>query len=98
MSIEDLTTIDQVTAFLEGTQRVIFEVPKDKDLRYQWVQRTLVKFHYLSLSRQGRADPLPHEAQRLFASATHPPDQTIQGYRATGTGRRGSITSMRSMR
>ena len=34
MSIEDLTTIDQVITFLEGTQRVIFEVPRDKDLRY----------------------------------------------------------------
>ena len=33
---------------------------------------------------QVRADPLPHEDQRLFASATHPPDQAIPRYRATG--------------
>ena len=31
MNIEDLTTINQVIAFLEGTQRVAFEVADDKD-------------------------------------------------------------------
>ena len=54
MNAEDLTTIDQLTAFLEGTQPVAFEVSSDKDSRYQWVQRTLVKFHYLSLSKQDK--------------------------------------------
>jgi transposase InsO family protein len=51
MNAEDLTTIDQLIAFLEGTQPVAFQVISDKDSRYQWVQRTLVKFHYLSLSK-----------------------------------------------
>ena len=51
MNAEDLTTVDQLIAFLEGTQPVAFQVVSDKDSRYQWVQRTLVKFHYLSLSK-----------------------------------------------
>ncbi len=33
MNAEDLTTIDQLTAFLEGTQPVAFEVSSDKDSR-----------------------------------------------------------------
>ena len=51
MNVKDLTTIDQLTAFLEGTQRVAFEVASDKDSRYQWIQRTLVKFRYKSLRK-----------------------------------------------
>ena len=33
MNAKDLTTIDQLSAFLEGTQRVAFEVASDKDSR-----------------------------------------------------------------
>ena len=51
MNAKDLTTIDQLSAFLEGTQRVAFEVASDKDNRYQWIQRTLVKFRYKSLRK-----------------------------------------------
>ena len=51
MNAKDLTTIDQLSAFLEGTQRVAFEVASDKDSRYQWIQRTLVKFRYKSLHK-----------------------------------------------
>ena len=51
MNAKDLTTIDQLSAFLEGTQRVAFEVASDKDSRYQWIQRTLVKFRYKSLRK-----------------------------------------------
>lgn len=54
MNAEDLTTIDQLIAFLDGTQLVAFEVASNKDSRYQWIQRTLVKFHYLSLSKQDK--------------------------------------------
>ena len=51
MNAKDLTTIDQLSAFLEGTQRVAFQVASDKDSRYQWIQRTLVKFRYKSLRK-----------------------------------------------
>jgi len=54
MNAEDLTTIEQLSAFLAGTQRVAFEVASGKDARYQWVQKTLVKFHYSLLSRQDK--------------------------------------------
>ena len=160
MKSEDLTTINQMIAFLEGTQRVAFEVADDKDSRYRWVQRTLVKFHYLSLSRpdkgvlirylmrlsgysrqqltrlikqyrdtgrlvrqqstvNGFARRFTAEDIRLLAAMSRRPapeapasvsdanpgltanpaiSALIRSTRATGTGRRGSITSMQSMR
>ena len=44
MNANELTTIDQVLAFPAGTQRVAFEVAGDKQSRYDWMRRTLVKF------------------------------------------------------
>ena len=54
MKLEDLTTIDQLVDFLAGTQAVAFSVISDKDARYRWIQGELVKFRYLTRSRQDR--------------------------------------------
>jgi len=54
MKLEDLTTIDQLEAFLTGTQAVAFSVTRDKDACYRWIQRELVKFRYLTLPRRGK--------------------------------------------
>jgi len=54
MKLEDLTTIDQLTHFLSGTQAVAFSVTNDKDACYRWIQQALVKFRYLTLNRQGK--------------------------------------------
>jgi len=54
MKLEGLTTIDQLTDFLSGTQAVAFSVISDKDACYRWIQGELVKFCYLKLSRQGK--------------------------------------------
>jgi hypothetical protein len=54
MKLDDLTTIDQVTHFLSGTQAVAFSVTNDKDACYRWIQQALVKFRYLTLNRQGK--------------------------------------------
>ncbi len=42
MKLEDLTTIDQLTEFLSGTQTVVFSVISDKDACYRWIQGELV--------------------------------------------------------
>ena len=52
MKLEDLTTIDQLTDFLSGTQAVAFSVISDTDACYRWIQGELVKFRYLKLPRQ----------------------------------------------
>lgn len=53
MSLDQLTTIDALNAFLEGTQAVAFSVAVNKKERYHWVQKTLVKLEYWRL---GKAD------------------------------------------
>ena len=54
MKLEDVTTVDQLTDFLSGTQAVAFSVLSDKDAGYRWIQGELVKFRYLTLSRQDK--------------------------------------------
>jgi len=41
MKLKDLTTIDQLTDFLPGTQAVAFSVMSDKDACYRWIQEAL---------------------------------------------------------
>lgn len=53
MSLEQLTTINAINQFLDGTQAVAFSVAGNKQERYRWVQKTLVKHQYLLL---GKAD------------------------------------------
>jgi len=53
MKLDQLTTIETIRQFLEGTQAVAFCVANSKQERYQWIQKTLVNFRYFSL---GKAD------------------------------------------
>jgi len=54
MKLEDVTTVDQLTDFLSGTQAAAFSVLSGKDACYRWIQGELVKFRYLTLSRQDK--------------------------------------------
>ncbi|RLQ20141.1 transposase [Seongchinamella sediminis] len=83
MNAEDLTTIDQIIAFLEGTQAVAFEVASDKDSRYQWIQRTLVKFHYLSLSKHDKG-VLIRYLIKISGYSRQQMTRLVQQYRDTG--------------
>jgi transposase len=51
MSLEQLTSIEDVSHFLDGTQAVVFGVATNKQARYCWVQKTLVKHRYLLLGK-----------------------------------------------
>lgn len=52
MNEKDLVNLVQVAQFLDGTQAVAFTVLSNKDERYQWIQRTLIRFDYDQLKRQ----------------------------------------------
>jgi hypothetical protein len=52
MKLEELASITQMSAFLSGTQAVAFSVLSNKEACYRWVQAELIKFHYLTLSKQ----------------------------------------------
>lgn len=54
MKLDQLTTIDAVHQFLEGTQAVAFCVANSKQERYQWVRKTLVDFRYFSLGKANK--------------------------------------------
>ena len=54
MNAKELTTVEQVREFLAGTRAVAFEVPGGIDERYRWVQQTLAKYLYPTLSRRDK--------------------------------------------
>ena len=51
MNLEQLNTIDDVRHFLDGTQAVAFNVATNKQERYLWVQKVLVKHRYILLGK-----------------------------------------------
>ncbi len=51
MKLNELTTIEQLQSFLDGTQICVYEVHSSKDARYNWIQTTLVQFRYITLPR-----------------------------------------------
>ena len=51
MTLDQLTTIDQVDKFLEGSAPCTYHPLSDKDERYKWIQSTLVRFRYTTLRK-----------------------------------------------
>ncbi len=54
MKLEEIRTLEDVQAFLEGTQAVVFEVIDSKAVRYRWIERVLIRFNYSKLSKKQR--------------------------------------------
>ena len=54
MKLEQLTTLDAISQFLEGTQAVAFSVAISKQERYRWVQKTLVRHQYMLLGKSDK--------------------------------------------
>ena len=54
MNIENLTTIEDLENFIQGNQTVAFKVLGNKNERYQLIQKTLIKFRYLTLSKKDK--------------------------------------------
>lgn len=50
MNDDELTTLEQVRGFVDGTHPVTFEI-RGKDACYAWIERTLLRFRYRRLSR-----------------------------------------------
>lgn len=54
MTLDQLTTLESISQFLEGTQAVAFAVATTKAERYRWIQHTLVKHRYMQLGKLDR--------------------------------------------
>jgi len=55
MNIENLKNIEDLEQFIQGNQAVAFAVLGDKNERYQFIQKTLVKFRYLTLKKPDKS-------------------------------------------
>ena len=51
MKLDELVNIVQIKEFLQGTQPVVFVMEDSADAAYAWIQSTLVRFRYLTLSK-----------------------------------------------
>jgi len=54
MNIENLKTIEDLENFIQGNQTVVFTVLGDKNERYQFIQKALIKFHYITLKKSDK--------------------------------------------
>ncbi len=84
MKLEQLTTLEAVRQFLEGTQAVAFCVANTKQERYQWIQKVLVNFRYISL---GKADKglISRYLMKVTGYSRAQIKRLIQQYVKTGT-------------
>ena len=84
MSLEQLTTIDAIREFLDGTQAVAFGVAASKEERYRWVRKTLVKLRYYQL---GKADKgvVTRYLMKVTGYSLAQVKRLIKQYRQTGT-------------
>ena len=83
MNANDLTRIDQVRDFLSGTQRVAFEVAGDKQSRYDWLRRTLVKFDYLTCDKADKGTLMSY-LMKVSGYSRAQVKRLIKRYRETG--------------
>lgn len=54
MKLTDITDIEAIERFLDGTQPVVFSVQDRKDDRYRWVEDTLRKLKYRQLGKPAK--------------------------------------------
>ena len=54
MNLEELRTLEDVEAFLEGAQAVVFEVAQTKAVRDRWIEHILIRISYSKLSTKQR--------------------------------------------
>ena len=51
MSLDQLTTIEAIPPFLDGTQAAVFSIATNKQEHYRRVQKTLIKHQYILPNR-----------------------------------------------
>ena len=87
MNIQALKTVAQLEDFLAGTQPVTFSVLSTKDECYQWIQESLIKFEYLTLSKPHKGIIIRY-LLKMSGYSRQQLTRLIQHYRQTGRVRR----------
>ncbi len=83
MKLEELTHVVQLTDFLSGTQAVAFSVSGNKDARYRLIEGELVKFRYLTLSREEKGVVVQY-LMKISGYSRQQLTRLIGQYRRTG--------------
>lgn len=92
MKLEELTTIAQLSQFLEGTQAVIFKINTLKEERYQWIQHELVRFNYSALSKVNKGIVIRYLI-KVSGYSRQQLTRLIKQYRDTGYIKHRHVTS-----
>ena len=82
MSDKKIKTLDDIRVFLEGTVEVEFSITNKED-RYQWIRRTLVKFSYISCSKNGKGLIIRY-LEQVSGYSPRQVKRLVQQYRKTG--------------
>jgi hypothetical protein len=82
MDDSEMSTLDQVRQFLEGTNQVGITIPS-KVVCYDWVRRVLIRFKYLSLRRSERGVLLLYLC-RVTGYSRAQANRMVRQYRETG--------------
>lgn len=83
MTLDNLTTIDQVADFLAGTQSIAFAIAGSKDERYQLIEQLLKQFDYPSLKRVDKGIFIQF-LMKLSGYSRQQLTRMIRRYRQTG--------------
>ncbi len=86
MNDNDITTLEQVRGFLEGTEVIDFTI-KNKKERYAWIEKTLVRFQYLELTKQDKGLILRY-LMKVSGYSRQQITRLVTQYRKTGRIRR----------
>ena len=87
MNLDQLTRIEDIERFLDGSQAVIYAVGTSKDERYKWVQTTLVRLRYYGLTRREKGVVLKFIA-KITGYSRQQVTRLVAQYKATGRVRR----------
>lgn len=84
MNVNKLNTIEQLIQLLAGTETVDFTIEGDKKKRYAWIQKVLVQFDYLRLSKPERG-VVKNYVIKITSCSRAQLTRLVQQYRETGT-------------
>jgi len=92
MNADELSTIEQLRHFLDGTHPIAFCVAASKDERYRWVQQSLAKFHYRDLNKPDKGIVMLY-LMKVSGYSRAQLKRLLKQYRVTGRVRRQQRTS-----
>ena len=83
VNLKSIDTIEQLAAFLAGSQRVAFCVPGDRGERYRMVEQTLLQFRYQQLDKKSKGVVIRFLMQ-ITGYSRQQLTRHIQRYKRTG--------------